>query len=461
MSAFLSILLANVLSLCLLVVFIVSRWSRSRSLLEPGIVFAANLIVLYPVRGLVLLAFGDAALPDFPGSSAAENIEDASWLALLGCAGFCLGYKMLVGRRRLLILDGARRADRLDDVLVVLAFFVAALLGIGYKIATADYISFLISESRVSGLTQIGNLLASLQWPALIGAWVLWFRGHRYPWFLALFALVNVIVIPFQFIQGSKTFLSLIMVSIGIAYYWTRRELPKVLMLISLALIVTFVFPYVKHFREDLVRTHGGIPSITRLDANIVRSGPTGESLEDETLVDRLMQVSARYGGIDHLYGITQTVPDFLPFRYGTEYGAVVINLVPRLLWPDKPVFSRGADYGSALDTATSVTPFPIAEAYWDMGVPGAFLMMLLWGACLAAIVRGYAHFYMKPAASFFVALYFLSRIYWMAGGEASMPSVVAGLPQEMALLWVLYVGLRLIKGRMGRDYSQTLPRRA
>src|SRR6185437_3416036 len=107
--------------------------------------------------------------------------------------------------------------------------------------------------------------------------------------------------------------------------------------------------------------------------------------------------VSSRYGGLDELYNITQVIPSLLPYRFGTEYSAFFVNLVPRAFWPEKPIFSRGATYGAALNTITSVTPFPFGEAYWDLGATGLLLSMALWGICLAGMVRGYETLYKNP----------------------------------------------------------------
>lgn len=441
-----SIVLANLLSILILASFVWGRWVRTRSLLEPGIVFALNLIVLYPIRALVLLIFGDASLPDYPGASSPENLEWSSWLATLGCVGFVSGYGLLIGPRRLVVLDGMHSTGRADDVLVCFVFFAAALMGIAYKIATGDYISYLISDTRIGGLTQVGNVLISFEWPAFIGVWVLWFRGLRTPRFIALFLLVQSVVIPFQFIQGSKTYLSLLLVSVIVAYYWCRGTLPKTFVAIALVLVVFFIFPYVQGFRETINTAYGGVPAVSNLKVEEIAS-ISSDAADPISMEERLLLVSARYGGIDHLYGITQTVPSLLPYRYGSEYSVVALNLVPRLLWPDKPTFSRGAEYGAALNTITSITPFPFGEAYWDMGVLGLLLMMMFWGACLAGLIRVYTRFYRKPALSFFVATYFLSQIYWIAGGESSMPVVISSIPQQLAILGALYIGLRLMKG--------------
>jgi len=63
--------------------------------------------------------------------------------------------------------------------------------------------------------------------------------------------------------------------------------------------------------------------------------------------------------------------------------------------------------------------------------------MMAVWGACLAGILRGYDFFYRKNGKSQLILFYFLYQIYWISGGETSMPMVLSGLPQQLPMLWV------------------------
>ncbi len=434
----------NLLSIFILLAFVRYRWLRTRSLIEPGILFAGNLILLYPVRALVLLLWSDIAIPNYLGISLGSNLEQSSWLAVLGCVGFVCGYSLVTRRLELTILHGSSAAANSDDVLICVLFFAASLIGITYKIVTGDYMSYLVSVRAIPALSHIGTMLTDLQWPAYIGVWVLWFRGLRKPGFVTLFLCVQCVIVPFQFIQGSKTFLSLLLVSIVLAYYWSYRKLPKATVLAGVAFVTFFVFPYVQTFRNFINEKYGNIPSISALDFRGFSSLYTED--QSSSAEDKLLAISARYGGVDELYSITQVVPRLLPYRFGSEYSAFFLNLIPRAIWPEKPVFSRGAVYGAALNTVTSVTPFPLGEAYWDMGVPGLVISMMFWGLCLGGILRGYEHFYQKTRRSLFIGLFFLSQIYWITGSESSMPDVISGIPQQLALLFFLYLLLRSSK---------------
>jgi hypothetical protein len=429
----------------MLLAFIRTRYICTKSWIEPGIIFAVNLLLLYPVRGMVIYIFGQDSLPDYLGVDTEENLEETSWVALLGVVGYVVGYMVLIGRRSFSILSGRGVKETPSTLAVCTTYFIVALIGITYKIATNDYMSYLIGEERIGALTQFSNLFTAMQWPALIGVWVLLYSGARSTKFWMIFYLVNLVVVPYQFVQGSKTFLSLLLVSVLIASYWVKRKLPGIYILISITLVTTFVFPFVQSFREYVNESYGRIPSLAELAGSVDRLRTIEQRTEIENRANAVITVSARYGGIDHLYGVRTVVPTLIDYKYGRDYAAIIVNLVPRMIWPEKPSYSRGAEYGASGGHITSVTPFPIGEAYWDFGVMGVPFMMAIWGGLLALILRLSEKIYRNSDLAFFFSLFFLSQLYWMTGSETSMPMVLAGLPQQAAVLAVIYIAKQLL----------------
>jgi hypothetical protein len=271
--------------------------------------------------------------------------------------------------------------------------------------------------------------------------------------------LIHIAIIPYQFVQGSKTFLSLLPVSIVVAHCWTRGRLPKLLAATAVAFVALFVFPYVQTFRSFVNVTYGAVPSIQTLDLQSVRHTIQNIDIQSPTfLSDQAVSISGRYAGIDELFGVTQLVPSTLQYRYGLPYVGALLNLIPRGLWPTKPIFSTGAEYGAALGTITSITPFPVGEAYWDAGLVGLVVSMFVWGALLATVIRAYLHLYELPRLQFLVGTYFLSQIYWIAGAEASMPEIVSTIPHHTVILLTLYHTLRIC-GRLRRISEAPLRR--
>ena len=83
--------------------------------------------------------------------------------------------------------------------------------------------------------------------------------------------------------------------------------------------------------------------------------------------------------------------PDRQPYLYGETYGYVLPQLVPRLVWPDKPrshvaTYRLSIYYGLQDEDATESTTIAfgmLTEAYANFGLIGAILLGLFWGVNL------------------------------------------------------------------------------
>ena len=246
------VLLEALVAILILCAFIIVRYRATRSILEPGIVFAANLAVLYPIRLVVLLLFDDDAMPSYVDVLNTGALERAGFLSIVATAAYCLGYLLVLRGVNVALLDSRNWHVSRSDVKAIWMFLFVSLIGNAYFILTADYISYLMGQNRDPAFQHIAYLFSTFQWSAFIGVWILYFRAPSAPWVRFTLVAVCLVVIPFQFIQGSKTFLSLLVVSVFFAYVWTRRRFPILLGVAGLAFVALFVFPFVYQFREHV-----------------------------------------------------------------------------------------------------------------------------------------------------------------------------------------------------------------
>jgi len=435
--------------------FIAWRYRTARSIVDPGIFFAANLIILYPARLFALWTFGDDARPSYFDVVDGASLERAGFLAVLGSVAFVAGYLLMLGRRSIALLDSRQWHESSGDVKVVWLFLAMSLAGTAYQILTGDYISYLMGRDRNPAFAHIAYLFSTFQWAAFVGAWILYYRNPRGPLVMVTLIAVTAVVAPYQFIQGSKTFLSLLVLSIFFAFVWTRRRFPALLGIAGVAFVALFVFPYVQQFRDHINTEYGDIPSIGKLGLRQLGELDLNASRDQDQWWAPILVVSGRYAGIDELYNLDKMVPDSMDYRYGKDFLAIAYNVVPRMFWPTKPEYSRGADYGAALGYITSVTPFPYGEALWQFGALGLVPMMMLWGAALAGILRSLDWLFRRSRQKLFVVAIFISQIYWIAGGESSLAGMLSGIPQQIVLYGVVYLMANLLSG------NRSVPRMA
>jgi hypothetical protein len=83
--------------------------------------------------------------------------------------------------------------------------------------------------------------------------------------------------------------------------------------------------------------------------------------------------------------------------EHGFKYGETMVNLtyafIPRLIWPDKPIVTRGSWFtsylggsGSEEESKTSTGIYSAGELYWNFGLAGVALGMFIMGTMFSYI---------------------------------------------------------------------------
>jgi hypothetical protein len=81
-------------------------------------------------------------------------------------------------------------------------------------------------------------------------------------------------------------------------------------------------------------------------------------------------------------------------FRLGETLDYLGYAFIPRVLWADKPVVSRGTSFDayargtSAADATSSLAQTAAGELYWNFGIPGVFIGMAGIGLVLGTLWR-------------------------------------------------------------------------
>ena len=459
-----ALLLINTGMLVLIALFILRLGRKHGSYLQLGVFFAAQLAINYPLRILILYFFPKASKPEYPGLIAYDNLLHLSTLQIGGILTFCVAYSLVDSRlRHHPILSRSAIEVQRSDVGIIAVVFGASVLAIAYKIATGDYISFLIGQNKILALANLVDNLVMMGWIPFAAAWYLFLAQLlKRPAHWLLFVLINAILLPYQIIQGSKTFLMLPLLIILVTYYFYRRKIPGLALVVSLLFAAYFVFPFVTSFREYIVRNYGAIPSIDQFETKrLVDEVYLDAQNQKQSVVEKILGVLGRFVGADELYNMECMVPQYVPYKHGRDLLAIPLAFVPRAIWPSKPIISTGAEYGVALGTLTSVTPFPFGEMYWNFGKAGIIIGMFIWGVVLALLMRLYDSLFRYRRLRFFLVCCYLAQIYWMTSGEGTLAMLLASLPKQIIVYggaW--YIANMVIRGQNKRGGDTIRERR-
>jgi hypothetical protein len=450
--------------LVLIALFILRLGRKHGSFLQLGVFFAAQLAINYPLRILLLNFFPKASKPEYPGLTAYDNLLHLSTLQIGGILTFCVAYYLVDSRlRHHPILSRSAIEVQRSDVGIIAVVFGASVLAIAYKIATGDYISFLIGQNKNLALANLVDSLVMMGWIPFAAAWYLFFAHLlRQPPRWLLFWVINLVILPYQIIQGSKTFLLLPLLIILVTYYFQRGKLPVVGLALGLFFAAFFVFPFVAGFRDYINSSYGAIPSFGQFEAQRAVSDVYRETgARDESAGEKFLGMLDRFQGADELYNMEHMVPQYMPYKHARDLIAVPLGLIPRAIWPSKPILSAGAEYGSALGTITSVTPFPLGEMFWNFGKPGIIIGMAIWGVVLALLMGLFDSLYHYKRLRFFLVCCYLAQIYWMTTGEGTLAMLLASLPKQFIVYggaW--YIGNMVIRGQNKRGGDTIRERR-
>lgn len=268
---------------------------------------------------------------------------------------------------------------------------------------------------------------------------------------MLLYAMVFLEVF-FVYVGGVKGPIVNLMVLLFAVTRYRQAKIPWGVAAILLVLFV-LVFPVNREYRT-LIRVNAfdrtsltqAVQTISDLFLQTWFGRPLGENLAVmwETLTGRQSSL------IQNIAVIIRLTPSYIPFLGGRYYWLLPLNiLVPRVIWPSKPVVHLGAMIthlylGKDIQSSSAVTPF--GDLYMNFGLPGILIGMLLLGSLYRVIYGWLRRNLSEPNLALYLAILFYATNY-----EADIPGLVQGLVQRFALF---YLAVRL----MYRSAASTVP---
>jgi hypothetical protein len=117
----------------------------------------------------------------------------------------------------------------------------------------------------------------------------------------------------------------------------------------------------------------------------------------DTYLKQSMISFKRRLSLISSVAVVVRDTPRWVPYAEGrTLFLPAFAYFVPRVIWPDKPSFTLGREFGETfrvihiLDEKSSIAATVPGELYWNFDLPGIIVGMAVWGGVLRWFYRRY-----------------------------------------------------------------------
>lgn len=247
--------------------------------------------------------------------------------------------------------------------------------------------------SSISGVVSSLAQLAPLFYFSWALAWLLVLSGRAtraQRWTLYF----GFIPITFVILLNNLTDKSQALTLIGVpmmALWYAKRVFPWRSLTILLLVSIFVIFPFFNTYRVLDPRQSAS--------QRVAETAKTLISMNaEEYMAASVGTFKRRLTLINSVAVIIRDVPRWVPYERGdTLFMPAMAFFVPRFVWPDKPFFTMGRDFGvkfrvvHILDDKTRIAVTVPGELYWNFDLPGIFLGMALWGVVLRLLYRRYA----------------------------------------------------------------------
>jgi hypothetical protein len=260
--------------------------------------------------------------------------------------------------------------------------------------------------------------------------------------------LLWIVIVPLRILLGVSSGLSfqglIVVGALLLTYATIRRRVPTGWLVVAFAAFLA-VRPVQVPFRA--VAWHEGRPAIGVLERMSAMAEVGVASLSEEGVLKEAWQMGvSRISHVMTFAEVVRLTPDYVPFWKGETYWPLVWKLVPRALFPDKPMEISGQEFGhrygflSLGDWVTSYNLPQLIEFYANFGPAGVAVGMFLLGVLYRLVQSMFVHPRMGLGAT--VAWLYLALKLLLI--ESSLSMVVGGVLQALVFLWAVHIGVKI-----------------
>jgi hypothetical protein len=379
-----------------------------------------------------------------------RSVLRALWLIAAALALFTIGYCVVprvarsLGRR----VNGTLAARFTEDVRgpvvpwILFGAGAAGQLGLAVTSGHFGYVGLgATPTAAVAGYSQFLALLGECV-PLAVATAAMRAYQTRLPSARAALAVLFACGVVTGALAGGKTSFIVVVLAVGIPRTMMRGRFPVGLLVVAVAFFLLAVVPFNQAYRavargQVRLSTQQAVAAAPAIAGQVLSS-----DLSPAVLAQSADYLAQRIRTIDSPAIIMQRTPGQIPYgNPGQLAVSPFIDLVPRILWPGKPVLNVGYQmsqeyYQLPPQAYTSSNITPEGDLYrhggWVVLIVGMFLL-----GCGARVVDEAADLRRSVHGTFLIILLFPGIV--QAGDDCA--TLLAGIP-GMALLWYGVVAL-------------------
>lgn len=256
-----------------------------------------------------------------------------------------------------------------------------------------------------------------------------------------LLVLLGLIVVEslYGLAMGSKSLAVLPLLYVAICWSYQRRPIRPQILLLSLVALLFFMVPLLDAYRQDFTNTvvAEGKTSIAAVDRGVAQASAV--IVEDYRVF--LKRSTSRFSAeAEGLVMVVDQVPSRYDYQGGsTFFPSMFYNLVPRVIWPEKPIKIPGREFSSLFWGVADGQMYGsnqdiswVGEAYFNFGLLGSLIAFLL--GIMIAFYQARLRFFMRVEALIAPRLIF---VLFSVLALSAFHYYLGGLVRSSFLLWL------------------------
>jgi oligosaccharide repeat unit polymerase len=391
---------------------------------SPPMIVNMFFVLYYPIRASFLMANTNFVDPHtFVYLNPASNVDYAwaMFYAAIGLVSFHSGY-YIWSRQRAVKIVGRQNWSSTRVTRVAICGGAWAFLSAAVTVYAAGGIDGILNNvGRLREVTAgyaYGTIGAAYFSIVAVLLFVDQLLGRRRTGLLVLFGVMSVV---YPALMGNRTSMFAVVVSCLASYVFIRGVRSPWKLILAATAIGVVVVPYVVVwgvFRQK----NKSVEHISEIASGVLS--------QDSSVL--YAQTIDEFSSLDAFAAVLHGGPSVFPFQYGRTYLDVLLFVVPRAVWPDKPKSFSTAIGDYVTSNGNDVPPGVIGELYINFHVLGVVAGMLLLGGVMREIYQrtrngGYGELALYAFLVPYFAV-FLSRNF-LGGGILLLSAVFPMLP--------------------------------